>query len=608
MSYENQRPIIDLYSDKIASITEELEFNKKRSFRFSMIRLGVIVIALPLIYFATKWGVLSIVAIVLTVIISFVYAVLKQQGFDHKIKSCENLLWINKNEIRAIKALDNEFYDGAKFDQAHHLYTDDLDIFGKNSLYKLITRSKSYDGIHQLASFFLHLPDVEEIKDRQEAIRELEVLTDWRQDLADSLFDIENGHQKDLGSEIESELNVDLSFVSNKYLQLYRRSLPFLWLLIILFYFLDATIANSLATLLFIGNLLLTMKRASEVAGIQAHLSKASSIILNYASAVKLIFKQEWKAKLLKREVRSFSGDDKDHSVQMLRSLSKIIDHLDFRLNLIPAVILNGILLWDFAVLWRLQKWKLENENKVKKLFELVGKFEALSSLATWSFNHPSYHYANVHADYLSLTAQEARHPLIPADESVPNDFNINNGSHLSIITGSNMSGKSTLLRTLGINAILAYTGGKVAADHFELPLVKVVSYMRIKDILEESVSTFKAELNRIEMILGMLSQGEKCLILIDEMLRGTNSKDKLAGSIGIARRLLEEKTYALIATHDIKLAELGNEIKDGIANYYFDIDYADGDLVFDYKVKHGICENFNASFLLQRLGIEMPS
>jgi len=129
---------------------------------------------------------------------------------------------------------------------------------------------------------------------------------------------------------------------------------------------------------------------------------------------------------------------------------------------------------------------------------------------------------------------------------------------------------------------------------------------MRIKDILEESVSTFKAELNRIQMILDILKTDSQCFILIDEMLRGTNSKDKLTGSIGIAKRLLAEKTYAMIATHDIKLAELGNEYSSGIANYYFDIDYADGDLVFDYKVKEGICENFNASFLLGQLGIKM--
>ena len=184
------------------------------------------------------------------------------------------------------------------------------------------------------------------------------------------------------------------------------------------------------------------------------------------------------------------------------------------------------------------------------------------------------------------------------------NSFELKPKDKVIIITGSNMSGKSTLLRTIGLNMILGYTGAKVAASYLSIPIVRIVTYMRIKDALEENVSTFKAELNRIKMILTVLEENNDAFILIDEMLRGTNSKDKLNGSIGITKKLLESNAYSMIATHDIKLAELGNE-DDRIANYYFDIDYKNGDLVFDYKVKSGICENFNASFLLGQLGID---
>ena len=229
---------------------------------------------------------------------------------------------------------------------------------------------------------------------------------------------------------------------------------------------------------------------------------------------------------------------------------------------------------------------------------------ECLSSLATWSFNHPQYNYPNIHDQYLQIETEGIEHPLIPDNQNVSNDFTLRPADKVSIITGSNMSGKSTFLRTLAINMVLGYTGTKTAASSLSMPIVNIVTYMRIKDALEENVSTFKAELNRISMILEVLKTDKTAFIFIDEMLRGTNSKDKLNGSIGITKKLLSSDTYAMIATHDIKLAELG-EKDDNIANYFFDIDYKNGDLVFDYKLKEGICENFNASFLLGQLGID---
>jgi DNA mismatch repair ATPase MutS len=168
------------------------------------------------------------------------------------------------------------------------------------------------------------------------------------------------------------------------------------------------------------------------------------------------------------------------------------------------------------------------------------------------------------------------------------------------------MSGKSTFLRTLGINMILSYSGTKVAADKFMTSLVQVVTYMRIKDVLEENVSTFKAELNRVKMMLDLLRSHTRCLFLIDEMLRGTNSKDKLEGSIAITKEILEYEGYAIIATHDLKLAEYGDGFPNEVNNFYFDISFEGKDLKFDYKIKEGICTSFNASFLLNQLGLDV--
>jgi len=567
----------------------------------------VFILAIPIVYLLIQLGTLLTIIGVIILIILFVQAVIRQQRYDKLVRWSQNHIDINQNEIDNLLTFQNIYSDGAQFKEAHHVYADDLDVFGPNSLFALINRCNTFDGVSYLRNAFLRKPSIREVKDRQDGIQELEAKLDWRQEFANALFAIDGGYKRNLANEIDEELDVDLSFVETSWLRYYLLVLPFLWIGIIVLYFLDFDTANTCATILLIVNIILTLRKAKETTSVQNHLSRASIMLRSYKDALEVIFYEEWNSKLLKNMVATYkASSEQNKSVELLSQLQKIIEHLDYRLNFIVTLILNGVLLWDHRVLIRLAKWRDENRGKLKELFEFIGMMEGLSSLGNFAHNHSDYSYPEIEEEYFSLHAKGIRHPLSPINENVDNDFTIRNGNHLSIITGSNMSGKSTLLRTIGVNMILGYTGTKVAASHFSYPIVTLISYMRIKDILEESVSTFKAELNRIQLILERLKTDPHCFILIDEMLRGTNSKDKLTGSIGIARRLLEEKTYAMIATHDIKLAELGNEVKKGIANYYFDIDYINGDLVFDYKIKPGICENFNASFLLERMGIPM--
>jgi DNA mismatch repair ATPase MutS len=369
-------------------------------------------------------------------------------------------------------------------------------------------------------------------------------------------------------------------------------------------YFVNYGVANTLASFIFIGNLLLTGNFTKKVSEVQGRLSNTSNSLKKYIDVLKSLFDKKWSSSLLKKHAEEFENSRSELPLKSLSDLSNIINQLDYRLNLLVAIAGNGLFLWDLSVISKLAKWKKSNTGKLEKIFKHIGFMEAMSSLATWSYNHPTYSYPNISDDYMSIEAKELEHPLISKSQNVKNDFNLRKQDKVVIITGSNMSGKSTLLRTIGLNIVLGYTGTKVAASSFKIPIMSIVTYMRIKDALEENVSTFKAELNRISMILTVLEEKDDAFILIDEMLRGTNSKDKLNGSIGITNKLLQSDAYSMIATHDIKLAEMGND-EERIANYYFDIDYIDGDLVFDYKVKSGICENFNASFLLGQLGID---
>ena len=596
---------IEIYRQKIAEANTALEINKKQSNRYALIRLTVFILAIPLIYFLLKTSIVTFILSFILIAAVFIWAVVVQQSYDKKVKEAERLLAINENEIACLQNFDNLYYNGDSYDIHGHEYTDDLDIFGPHSLFGLINRAKTFHGNQILKDYFLRLPSTIELSDRQEAIKEIAEDLDWRQNLALQLMPLENAEKKDVIQAIDSMLNMDLTFARDAKINLLRKALPFIWLGLIGLYFILPSAAQSIAAILFIYNLSITGKHSKTINIIQGRLAQVGEIVRGYIASIKIVFDKKWKSKYLKEAYAPFQETEAEIPIKSLKDFDGIIDHLDYRLNFLVAIVANGLFLWDIGVVYRLATWKEEQEGSMKAVFQHIGLMEALSSLATWAYNHPDYAYATIHETYMNVEAENIRHPLIPINQNVANDFELQPKDEITIITGSNMSGKSTFLRTIGINMILGYTGTKVAADKLDIPIVSIVTYMRIKDALEESVSTFKAELNRISLILDLLQKENKTFILIDEMLRGTNSKDKLQGSIGIVNKLLAANTFAMIATHDIKLAEMGKK-ESRIANYFFDIDYKDGDLVFDYKIKKGICENFNASFLLSQLGIDV--
>ncbi|MDF1696615.1 MAG: hypothetical protein P1U56_12315 [Saprospiraceae bacterium] len=595
--------IILNYKNRIAKAETEIEVNKSLSNRYSLVRLGIFIFAIPLLYFIIKTDLIVFFSVFAVLLVLFLWAVVQQLNYDKLLKNAEAKKSINLNELNTLLHHQNLYFNGEEYSIHNHLYTEDLDIFGQHSLFGLINRSRTYYGNQILKSFFLAKPTQENIEQRQEAIEELSQNIDWRQKLAVSLFDLENLHHFNVADEIRENLSLDMSFSKKKFLALYRKSLPLIWILIFGLYLYDSSIANTIFAFIFIGNLVLVGKYTQQISLIQSKLSQTSTSLKKYLEALKIIFNTSWKSKLLIDKTKDFENSKSEMPIKSLAELNTLINKLDYRLNFLVAIVLNGFILWDIKIISDLSTWKENNNEKIALIFSHIGYMEAMCSLAAWSYNHPHYHYPQIHKDHLRIAAKDLEHPLIPDNQNVGNDFDLHPDDKISIITGSNMSGKSTFLRTLAINMILGYTGAKTCASSLSIPVVSIVTYMRIKDALEENVSTFKAELNRISMILKVLQKDKNAFIFIDEMLRGTNSKDKLNGSIGITKKLLEMNTYAIIATHDIKLAELG-ESDNRIANYFFDIDYENGDLVFDYKLKEGICENFNASFLLGQLGI----
>lgn len=601
---------IDLYQSRILKYEGLRDNYAKRSFRLSLGRLVALLIPITCLFFMGGFPLFTYIAVVVTGVVLFGYVVILQQRTDKNKEKSEKAIIINQNEMSALNSFENLYDDGSRYSEGRHFYKDDLDVYGTPSLFGLINRAHTFHGLQYLSQWLASVDPKTEIERRQEAVQELESDIDWRQKYANFLFDLGQHNDQDPAIAIQNLLGTDLDWSTNRLLTIYRRLVPFIWIALALAYWSFPDKVYALAIILGLTNGAINFRYGARVNDVHGSISTALGRMNDYALALRHVMNRKFSSSYITDDIEFFQQGttNSHHPVSQLLQLNRTLDLLDYRLNMFMSFILNVILFWDIRTVFMLSQWQKENRNTISKVFDLIGKLEAINSLSTWSYNHDHYAYPTFSEGTFEFAAIEMGHPLLDLGNNVANDYKSTRDDHITIITGSNMSGKSTFLRTIGTNMILAYAGTRIYAQELSCSVVQIITYMRIKDALEESVSTFKAELNRIQMILDELTQNPNCLILIDEMLRGTNSRDKLKGSLGITKKLMAMQAYAMIATHDIKLAELGKEYPEDIENYFFDIDFEDGDLKFDYKIKKGICENFNASFLISQLGIEMES
>jgi DNA mismatch repair ATPase MutS len=289
-----------------------------------------------------------------------------------------------------------------------------------------------------------------------------------------------------------------------------------------------------------------------------------------------------------------------------IKQLKGILDRFDIRLNPLVFIPLNTLLFWDLQQAFALENWKDSHKEKVENWFNSLGNMESISSIANISFNHPGWNFPAISNEPGMLNGEEVGHPLIEASKRVNSSFTTAGVNQLALITGSNMAGKSTFLRSIGVNIVLAMMGAPVCAKSFHLYPTKVMSSMRIADNLEESTSTFYAELKKLKTIIEAVNRNDKIFILLDEILRGTNSLDRYTGSKALIKQLIHHKAVGMIATHDLELAKLSEEFPANIHNYHFDVQVSNDELYFDYKLKEGVCQSMNASILMKKIGIEL--
>ncbi|MFT5779160.1 MAG: DNA mismatch repair ATPase MutS, partial [Crocinitomicaceae bacterium] len=286
---------------------------------------------------------------------------------------------------------------------------------------------------------------------------------------------------------------------------------------------------------------------------------------------------------------------------ELLNEFSKLTTALDQRNNVFMSIPANGFFLRDFHLARKIERWIEANKAKAEDWFHIVAEFDALNSLGNYAYNHSTYTYPLLAESNEQVDAKNLGHPLLQAKGRIDNDYKID-VEQFFIITGANMAGKSTFLRTVALSIVMANSGLPVCAESYKYKPIKLITSMRTTDSLSENESYFFSELKRLKIIIDTI-QTDDHFIILDEILKGTNSKDKAEGSQQFVQKLVKSKSTGIIATHDLSLCTLEDSL-DEVRNYYFDAEIVNDELYFDYSLKKGICQNMNASFLLKKMEI----
>ncbi|HEY0298577.1 MAG TPA: hypothetical protein VGB84_05085 [Arachidicoccus sp.] len=590
------------YRQQITTQTAALKIISKRINTLSLLRLICATALVVLIYFLFKPHNFYLWTALLIDIAAFVFFIKASATLKEKKKFKEELVRINENEIKALSYHYSAFDAGNEFIDTNHPFSFDLDVFGDKSLFQMINRTSTSKGKEMLAKYFTELNiNPQEIRNNQEAIAELKDKIEWRQ-----YFQATGQLTPNTPSDIEQiqkwhEFNN--KFTGNRFYAYLRIILPAATLAVWLLYAFKL-LAFGIPLCFSLLQLMITLMNTGYISQRQNVISKRLFILKKFHGLIRLAENETFTAKKLASLKNDMLQDGLPSSASFLK-LVKLVDALDNRLNIILAILLNAFLLWDINCMYRIEK----SVEKFKPLFpgwiKLIGEFDVLSSLACFMYNHPKYCVPLIsEAKDFNLETKAIGHPLINKAEVITNDFIHNSKLNLYLVTGANMSGKSTFLRTIGINIILASTGSCVSARTFAYTPARLCTSMRVNDSLLKHTSYFFAELNRLKMIVNQLSHNQNTYILLDEILKGTNSKDQHTGSAKLIEHIIKLNGKGIIATHDTDLAQLSEKFPDKIRNIAFEIEMKNNEMIFDYTYKDGVCQTMNATLLMEQMKI----
>ena len=595
--------LIDTYQERKQKFEEKAKSLLLKYNQYAFVRLGLFVLGLGLSIWIGFSALLVSFGFFLVFLIFFYRFILWHQRLKKQETHNQLLAEINANELMVFEAeTPLPFENGNAYLDPNHPYALDLDLFGPYSFFQHTNRTTTILGQQRLANCLLQPVDKPTIVRRQEAIAELHPLLDWRQD-----FQAIGMNTKDELSHIDAlKFWLDQpAFVSNSLLL--KASLWVIPIWTMLFGIFIAPYNPWYITLscLIPAGLILqnTLKKVNKI---HAMTAKAGSLLEYYGSLIGHIENHPFQSDLLANLQKAFTNNDQKASTS-IKKLAYIIEQLNVRYNAF-AIFLNLFGLWDLQWIIRLERWQAKHKTQLFKWFESMAAFEALISLSTIYYNNPDWTFPSIHPSP-ELMANEVGHPLIPSHKRVNNDFRMPLEAHIKLVTGSNMAGKSTFLRTIGLNIVLAMIGAPVCAKRFELPLLFPYTSMRTQDALHESTSSFFAELKRLKFIIEAVEapvQLFKPYFLLDEILKGTNSKDRHTGGKALIKQLIASQGSGMIATHDLELGVLEHQYNGAIENLCMEVDIIDNQLHFDYKIKKGVSQSFNATLLMQNMGINI--
>jgi DNA mismatch repair ATPase MutS len=609
-----------IYENKIQGYQTALTEAEKELKNLSTLRLLAFVGSFVVVIFLANARLAPLVWLVLPVcMLGFGLLIRNYNKLSYQKKNIQFLKEINEQEVLRQQNKFSEFPSGHAFIDRDHPYIADLDIFGQHSLFQLVNRATTESGQALLAAWLAQPASEKVIIQRQQAIKEHASNLEWRQDFQAAgmhFTNTKNGYQK-LLAWVEKPANLlpyrlkylivsilmatasttaAAYFVYGMASEMQDFSLQYILPLIC------SLVINSLY-----------LKKLRPIAEDIIDNTHDNVIILGgYQALITHIESGHFQSEILQRLKAVFSQGSYSaaHEISGLKNILSVFQMKGSKRSVGKNdfyAIFNMLWLFDVHLILLTEQWKKKNGPYLRAWADAVSEFEVLSSMAGFTYSNPSFTFPEIQKEPYRIHFEMLGHPLINPGRRVSNDFELDGRGEIAMITGSNMAGKSTFLRSVGINLVLALMGAPCCAKSGRVSLMKIFTSMRTQDNLEEGVSSFYAELKRIEQLLKLIESGEPIFFLLDEMFKGTNSEDRYKGGASLIRQLSELNAFGMISTHDLELARLAAKHMI-VANFSFNSEINSDEIIFNYLLTKGICTDFNASELMKRSGIRILS
>ncbi len=587
------------YSSLSDTYKEQSKVVSQKIIKSSWVRVFIFVLLFTAPFYVYDYSAIASFGIAIGFLIAFGVLVKRSIRYRRQKEELQLLQKLNNNEIKALEGDWSCFNSGEEFINPQHDFSHDLDLFGTGSFFQYINRTSTLEGTIFLKNK-ISTPFVESAKiiEEQDSLKELSNKLDFRQYFYAKGKILEETNE-DIRKIKAFNTYEPLIKSKSKFFKILIKSLPYLLLttLVLTFWGLPAGIPSAL----FLFNLVLIGSNIKTLNKINNQFSSLTGILKKYALLTDLINNEKFDtSKLTELQLRLKSNTL--NASEVIQKLSHYMGQFDQRNGIVGGILLNGFLLWDFKYVAKIEQWLQSHKGNMEQWINVVHEIDAMCSMAGYVYNHPDFIFPTPD-DNSILNAEELGHPLLNRTERICNDYDFKE-SIFSLITGANMSGKSTFLRTVGLNLVIARCGMSVCAQTMAFKPMVMITNMRTTDSLMKHESYFYAELKRLQYIIKQLKSGDNVFIILDEILKGTNSKDKTYGSMELIKHLLSINAYGMIATHDLELGILESETNGKIVNQCFEVENRDNKLHFDYKLQYGVTQNHNATFLMKRMGI----